>query len=66
MSWMDAALGRRRLVLATVVLLSLLGALAWFDMNRQEDPEPRTSFRPMLSRRSSTTARWTPTGSYWH
>ena len=38
MSWLNAALERRRLVLATVLLLSLLGALAWFTMNRQEDP----------------------------
>jgi multidrug efflux pump subunit AcrB len=32
------ALERRRLILAAVLLLSLLGALAWFNMNRQEDP----------------------------
>ncbi|MDT8450251.1 MAG: efflux RND transporter permease subunit, partial [Wenzhouxiangellaceae bacterium] len=32
------ALERKRLVLAAVALLSLLGALAWFGMNRQEDP----------------------------
>jgi multidrug efflux pump subunit AcrB len=38
MSWINAALDRRRLVLATVLLLSILGALAWFTMNRQEDP----------------------------
>ncbi len=38
MSWLDAALQRRRLVLATVLLLSLIGAAAWFGMNRQEDP----------------------------
>ena len=38
MSWLDAALERRRLVLATVLLLSLIGAAAWFGMNRQEDP----------------------------
>ncbi len=31
-------LTRRRLILAAVLLLSLLGALAWFNMNRQEDP----------------------------
>ncbi|MBY6205836.1 efflux RND transporter permease subunit [Halomonas denitrificans] len=38
MSWLNAALERRRLVLATVLLLSLIGAAAWFGMNRQEDP----------------------------
>ena len=32
------ALQRRRLILAFVVLLSLIGALAWQQMNRQEDP----------------------------
>lgn len=32
------ALRRRRLILAFVVLLSLIGALAWQQMNRQEDP----------------------------
>ncbi|MEM7054166.1 MAG: efflux RND transporter permease subunit, partial [Pseudomonadota bacterium] len=33
-----SALSQRRLILATVVLLSLIGALAWFNMDRQEDP----------------------------
>src|SRR6056297_1967515 len=32
------ALQRRRLILAFVVLLSLIGALSWQQMNRQEDP----------------------------
>ncbi|MDT8439045.1 MAG: efflux RND transporter permease subunit [Wenzhouxiangellaceae bacterium] len=32
------ALERRRLILAAVILLSVLGGLAWFGMNRQEDP----------------------------
>jgi len=32
------ALQRRRLILAFAVLLSLIGALAWQQMNRQEDP----------------------------
>lgn len=38
MSWIRAALDRRRLVFATVLLLALIGAVAWFGMNRQEDP----------------------------
>ncbi|MFU8831997.1 MAG: efflux RND transporter permease subunit [Wenzhouxiangella sp.] len=33
-----AAMARRRLVMATVVLLSLIGLAAWFGMDRQEDP----------------------------
>src|SRR6056297_681960 len=32
------ALQRRRLILAFAVLLSLIGALSWQQMNRQEDP----------------------------
>ena len=32
------ALQRRRLILAAVVLLSLIGLAAWFGMDRQEDP----------------------------
>jgi len=32
------ALERRRLILAAVVVLSLIGAVAWFGMDRQEDP----------------------------
>lgn len=35
---MQAALARRRLILAGVVMLSLVGLAAWFGMNRQEDP----------------------------
>jgi len=34
----EYALKRRRLILAFVVLLSLLGGAAWFGMDRQEDP----------------------------
>ena len=33
-----AALAQRRLILSVVVLLSLIGGLAWFNMDRQEDP----------------------------
>lgn len=32
------AMARRRLVMAAVVLLSLIGLAAWFGMDRQEDP----------------------------
>ncbi|GAB4188121.1 MAG: efflux RND transporter permease subunit [Wenzhouxiangellaceae bacterium] len=38
MSWISQALGRRRLILSTVLLLSLAGLAAWFSMIRQEDP----------------------------
>ena len=38
MKLMQAALNRRRLVLAGVVMLSLIGLAAWFGMDRQEDP----------------------------
>lgn len=37
-SAIEAVLRQRRLVLAAVVLLSLLGGAAWFGMDRQEDP----------------------------
>ncbi|MEM1080427.1 MAG: efflux RND transporter permease subunit [Pseudomonadota bacterium] len=38
MNVLFAALGQRRLILSVVVLLSLIGGLAWFTMDRQEDP----------------------------
>lgn len=38
MKVMQAALGRRRLILTGVVMLSLIGLAAWFGMDRQEDP----------------------------
>ncbi len=38
MNVIAAALSRTRLVLASVVLLSLVGLAAWFGMDRQEDP----------------------------
>lgn len=38
MSLINAALERRRLVLATAALLSLIGLFAWLEMDRQEDP----------------------------
>ncbi len=38
MSLLEGALGRTRLVMATVALLSLIGLAAWFGMDRQEDP----------------------------
>ncbi|MFU8877844.1 MAG: efflux RND transporter permease subunit, partial [Wenzhouxiangellaceae bacterium] len=38
MSAIFFALERKRLILAAVVLLSLIGAAAWFFMDRQEDP----------------------------
>ena len=38
MNLVFSALSQRRLILAAVVLLSLIGALAWFNMDRQEDP----------------------------
>jgi multidrug efflux pump len=38
MSAVFFALERRRLILAAVTLLSLIGAVAWFGMDRQEDP----------------------------
>ena len=38
MSIIAQALERRRLVLAAVALLSLIGLAAWFGMDRQEDP----------------------------
>lgn len=38
MKLMQAALHRRRLILAGVVMLSLIGLAAWFGMDRQEDP----------------------------
>ncbi|NEZ02959.1 efflux RND transporter permease subunit [Wenzhouxiangella sp. XN201] len=38
MKLMQAALHRRRLILAGVVMLSLIGLAAWFSMDRQEDP----------------------------
>jgi len=38
MRLMQAALHRRRLILAGVVMLSLIGLAAWLGMDRQEDP----------------------------
>ncbi|MFW5927437.1 MAG: efflux RND transporter permease subunit, partial [Wenzhouxiangella sp.] len=38
MKIIQAALDRRRLVLAAVLMLSLIGLGAWFGMDRQEDP----------------------------
>jgi len=38
MNLIVAAMTRRRLVMAAVVLLSLIGLAAWFGMDRQEDP----------------------------
>lgn len=38
MSAVFFALERRRLILAAVVVLSLIGAAAWYGMDRQEDP----------------------------
>ncbi len=38
MSAIFFALERRRLILAAVTVLSLIGAAAWFGMDRQEDP----------------------------
>jgi len=38
MSALFFALERRRLILAAVAVLSLIGAAAWFGMDRQEDP----------------------------
>jgi multidrug efflux pump subunit AcrB len=36
--FIQSALDRRRLILAAVVMLSLIGLAAWFGMDRQEDP----------------------------
>ncbi len=38
MNLIVAAMAHRRLVMAAVVLLSLIGLAAWFGMDRQEDP----------------------------
>ncbi len=38
MSGIPGALQRPRLILTAVVLLSLIGLIAWLSMNRQEDP----------------------------
>ena len=38
MNLISGGLGRSRWVLASVALLSLTGLVAWFDMDRQEDP----------------------------
>lgn len=38
MTWLSETLARRRLILSTVLLLSLAGLSAWFSMVRQEDP----------------------------
>lgn len=38
MKWVAETLGQRRLILSTVLLLSLAGLAAWMTMIRQEDP----------------------------
>ena len=38
MNLIESALGRRPLILTTVVLMSLIGLAAWQGMDRQEDP----------------------------
>ncbi len=38
MNTLSKLLGQKRLVMATVLLLAIVGITAWFNMNRQEDP----------------------------
>ncbi|MDA8019993.1 MAG: efflux RND transporter permease subunit [Thermoanaerobaculia bacterium] len=38
MSWLDALLARRRLIIATTALLATTGIASWFTMPREEDP----------------------------
>jgi multidrug efflux pump subunit AcrB len=48
MSIVFSALAQRRLILSFVVLLSSIGALAWFNMDRQEDPSFPYRFAQVL------------------
>ncbi len=48
MSIIFSALAQRRLILSFVVLLSSIGALAWFNMDRQEDPSFPYRFAQVL------------------
>ncbi len=38
MKGLEFALGQRRLIMTTALLLALAGVMAWFGMDRQEDP----------------------------
>jgi len=37
-SWITSCIAKRRMIISLVILLSLVGALAWMNMIRQEDP----------------------------
>jgi len=48
MSWLEGLLSRRRLVLALVALLVLVGLAAWTTMPRQEDPTFRSRIATLV------------------